>query len=352
MIRSTRLVTVVDSHTAGEPTRMITAGYPSLPGRTLREKQDSLFRLWPGVIAMTVGEPRGHAATHATLPLPPVSPGTDLALLIFSALGPLTMCGHALIGTVTTLLQTGAITPVEPVTALVVETMAGLVTVNAHVEDGDVRSVTFRNAPAFVLLRDVSVSKTVTTNIAYGGLWYAIVDAAAACVPVDFGHVHELVRASAAIRMRLNRDLPEIIAGAGLHPGVPVPDAIPQVLFTEGSTNLATSTGLGFDRSPCGTGTCARLALMYARGELGAGQPVTFRGIAGDGFTGEITAVSGTEEDGVPRVTPQVTGSAWITGFTQQTFSPADPLRAGFLVPAADERPVGAPLSHDWNLDA
>jgi proline racemase len=230
--------------------------------------------------------------------------------------------------------------------------MAGLVTVNAHVEDGDVRSVTFRNAPAFVLLRDVSVSKTVTTNIAYGGLWYAIVDAAAACVPVDFGHVHELVRASAAIRMRLNRDLPEIIAGAGLHPRVPVPDAIPQVLFTEGSTNLATSTGLGFDRSPCGTGTCARLALMYARGELGAGQPVTFRGIAGDGFTGEITAVSGTEEDGVPRVTPQVTGSAWITGFTQQTFSPADPLRAGFLVPAADERPVGAPLSHDWNLDA
>ncbi|MBM2615682.1 proline racemase family protein [Actinoplanes sp. LDG1-06] len=309
-------MSAIDSHTAGEPTRVITGGLPPLTGVTLAEKQASLYASWPDLIGMVVGEPRGHAPSHATVVLPPTRPDADLSLLILSALGPLEMCGHALIGTVTTLLETG----LYQSPTLRIETLAGLITAHATVHDGEVTHVRFQGAPSYVehdnLPVDVPGFGVVPVSLVYGGLWYAVVDVAAIGMTIHLDHVNALVTAGSRIRAAL-------------------PRRVPQTLFVaDGLVNMATSDELGFDRSPCGTGTCARLALMHARGELAPGESREFTSITGTRFTGRIA--SATDD----RVHPEISGSAWLTARTTLLFSPTDPLRAGFFVPAVDRASV------------
>ncbi|MBU2666177.1 proline racemase family protein [Actinoplanes bogorensis] len=318
-MRHRQEISAIDSHTAGEPTRVITGGLPPLTGSTLAEKQASLYAAWPDLIGMVVGEPRGHAPSHATIVLPPTRPDADLSLLILSALGPLEMCGHALIGTVTTLLETGLVS--SP--TLRIETLAGLITAHASVSDGQVSSVRFQGAPSYVLQDDIPVEVpglgTARVALVYGGLWYAVAELP---VPLHLDRVNALIAAGSHIRAAL--------AGG---PVVPT-----QTLFIgDNLTNMATSDALGFDRSPCGTGTCARLALMHSRGLASVGVPYEFTSITGTRFTGRI---AGAAEGAVQ---PEITGSAWLTARTTLLYSPTDPLRSGFFVPAVDR--ISAPES-------
>lgn len=138
----------VDSHTAGEPTRVVTDGFPELEGDTLHELEADLLANHADLAKFLVGEPRGHAPWHAVLPLAPMHPEADLSILILTALGSLPMCGHALIGTITSLVEMFRIDPVEPVTRVAVETLSGLVIAEARVEGTRVRSVTFRGVPS------------------------------------------------------------------------------------------------------------------------------------------------------------------------------------------------------------
>lgn len=333
-----RRVRVIDSHTAGEPTRVVVGGFPELAGRSLAEKEADLLADHADLIRLLVGEPRGHAPWHAVLPLPPLHPDADLSVLILSALGSLTMCGHALIGTVTTLLETERIPAREPATEVVVETLSGLVRAEARVDRGKVRSVRFRGVPSWVAVTGLEVEvggRTFCVDIAFGGIWFALVRVEQTGVPIAVESVPGLVALSHRIRLEVNR----LLGGrTGLPPGTP--GRVDQLLYVgppsspgADGQNLATSTGLGFDRSPCGTGCCARMAWHFEKGELAVGDTFVHESVLNTMFTGTIQA--DTELAGRRAIIPTITGSAYLTGFNELVVDSDDPLGAGFLLPAA-----------------
>ena len=333
-----RRVRVIDSHTAGEPTRVVVGGFPELAGRSLAEKEADLLADHADLIRLLVGEPRGHAPWHAVLPLPPLHPDADLSVLILSALGSLTMCGHALIGTVTTLLETERIPAREPATEVVVETLSGLVRAEARVDRGKVRSVRFRGVPSWVAVTGLEVEvggRTFCVDIAFGGIWFALVRVEQTGVPIAVESVPGLVALSHRIRLEINR----LLGGrTGLPPGTP--GRVDQLLYVgppsspgADGQNLATSTGLGFDRSPCGTGCCARMAWHFEKGELAVGDTFVHESVLNTMFTGTIQA--DTEVAGRRAIIPTITGSAYLTGFNELVVDSDDPLGAGFLLPAA-----------------
>ena len=333
-----RRVRVVDSHTAGEPTRVVVGGFPDLEGRTLAEKEADFLANHADLATLLVGEPRGHAPWHAVLPLAPSHPDADLSVLIVSALGSLTMCGHALIGTVTTLLETGRIEAREPVTDVVVETLSGLVKARARVDGGKVRSVTFRGVPSRVAVTGLEAEvggRTFHVDLAFGGIWFAIVRVEQTGMPIAVESVPGLVALSHLIRLDVNRMLDE---RTGWPPGTP--SRVDQLLYVGPPTspeadgqNLATSTGLGFDRSPCGTGCCARMAWHFARGELAVGDTFIHESVLNTMFTGTIQAE--TEVSGGKAIIPTITGSAYLTAFNELVLDRDDPLGAGLFLPAA-----------------
>jgi proline racemase len=332
-----REISVIDSHTAGEPTRVVTGGLPVLEGSTIAERDSSLETELDTLVRVLCGEPRGHAPVHAVLPQPPGDPRADVGLLIISALGSLAMCGHALIGAVTTLVETGALPDRGSPSRYVVETPAGLIDVEADVVDGRVRSVSFENAPSWVLARDVPLAlpdADVVLDIVYAGLWYAVLDVEAIGSAITPEQVPRLVATSHAIRGRLNERLAELVADQRR------PPHIPQLLYVgppggpgSDGRNLATSSELGFDRSPCGTGSSARMALLHARGLLGVRDRFVHESVIGTRFEGTI--VREEVQGGRVAVIPRITGSAYITAHTTLVIQPDDPLGEGFLIPPA-----------------
>ncbi|MCY4621145.1 MAG: proline racemase family protein [bacterium] len=333
-----RRVRVIDSHTAGEPTRVVAGGFSELAGRSLAEKEADLLANHADLISLLVGEPRGHAPWHAVLPLAPLHPGADLSVLILSALGSLTMCGHALIGTVTTLLETERLPAREPVTGVVVETLSGLVRAEARMDGGKVRSVRFRGVPSWVAVTGLEVEvggRNFEVDIGFGGIWFALVRVERTGVPIAVESVPGLVALSHRIRLEVNRTLRE---RSDLPPGTP--GRVDQLLYVgppsspgADGQNLATSTGLGFDRSPCGTGCCARMAWHFERGEMGVGDTFVHESVLNTMFTGTIEAE--TEVAGRRAIIPTITGSAYLTGFNELVLDTEDPLGAGLFLPAA-----------------
>ncbi len=331
---------VIDSHTAGEPTRVVTDGFPHLEGATLAQKEADLLANHWDLAKLLVGEPRGHAPWHAVLPLSPSHPDANLSILILSSLGSLTMCGHALIGTVTTLIETGRILPATPVTTVVVETLSGLVKAEAAVENSRVRSVTFRGVPSWIAARGLRVEvdgQTLEVDLGFGGIWFALVRVEQTGLPIRVETVPALVALSHRIRRQINRMLKE---RSDWPPGTP--GNVDQLLYfgppaTPGAhgQNLATSTGLGFDRSPCGTGSCARMAWHFERGELRVGETFVHESVLNTTFTGAVQAE--TEVLGRPAITPTITGAAYLTGFNQLVLDQDDPLGEGIFIPAAGD---------------
>lgn len=328
----------IDSHTAGEPTRVVTGGFPELEGVTLRESEGDLLANHMGLAKMLVGEPRGHAPWHAVVPLPPMNSEADLSILILSALGSLTMCGHALIGAITSLIEMQRIEAIEPVTRVRVETLSGLVVAEARVEGTKVRAVTFEGVPSWVGSAGLGVNidgRAFKVDLAFGGLWFALVRIEETGLPITVDSVPSLVALSHRIRSEVNRILRDDI---GLPDGHP--EQVDQLLYVgppsgpaADGQNLATSTGLGFDRSPCGTGSCARMAWHFERGELAVGDTFIHESVLNTMFTGTVRAE--TTIAGRRGIIPAITGSAYITGFNQLVLDRDDPLGEGIFIPAA-----------------
>ena len=323
----------IDSHTAGEPTRVALAGVPVAPGRNVREKAAFLGENADHIRRTLTGEPRGHAATHAVVPVEPTSADADLGLIFMSPMGFHHMCGHALIGAVTTLLEVGVLESTEPVTDLLLETGAGMIEVRARVSEGRVMDVTFRNRPAFLYESlDVSVDSIgqIPVAVAYGGLWYVIVHADRVGLGLELENLDELRRVSLLIRSAVNECL------VVRHPHLGTADRIPQLLFMGDAVdsqadgrNLVTSSELGFDRSPCGTGSCAKMALLYAVGELGLHEDYVHESIVGGLFRGRL--VEEVTVGSLQAVIPEITGSAFVTSIHQVVVDPRDPLGHGFF---------------------
>ncbi|MBI4278903.1 MAG: proline racemase family protein [Armatimonadetes bacterium] len=328
------LLTTVDTHTEGEPTRIILAGFPFARGATMSERQQDVRERFDHLRRALMHEPRGHGDMFGALVMPPAHPEADLGVLFMDSGGYLNMCGHGVIGVVTAALQTGFISGLSR-TRLILDTPAGLVRTQAWVAaDGAVESVTFENVPSFLWRRDVTLlvdGRRLGVDIAFGGTFYAIVSADALGVSVVPRSVDQLAKAGVQLRECVNREL------AVSHPEIPHIRGVTSVQIFEPPRHPEAAVrnvivfGRGsVDRSPCGTGTCAKMAVLYARGELGLGQEFVHEGILGGVFRGRL--LRETDVGGYQAVIPEVTGRAFITGFHQFVIDPADPYASGFLL--------------------
>ncbi|MEU9294706.1 proline racemase family protein [Streptomyces sp. NPDC048266] len=334
-MRTRHVYHAVDSHTEGMPTRVITGGVGVVPGATMAEKRLHFVEHLDHVRTLLMYEPRGHAAMSGAILQPPTRPDADYGVLFIEVSGLLPMCGHGTIGVATVLVETGMVPVVEPVTTVRLDTPAGLVSADVRVEDGRARSVTLTNVPAFAagldLKADVPGYGTVTYDLAYGGNFYAFVPLDSLGLPFDLAHKDELLAAGLAV-------MEAIEAGPDrpVHPEDPAIAGVKHVyLAAPGSDAVRSRHAMAihpgwFDRSPCGTGTSARLAQLHARGLLAPGVDFVNESFIGTEFTGRI--VGETEVAGRPAIVPTVTGRAWITGTAQYFLDPEDPFPAGFLL--------------------
>jgi proline racemase len=331
-MRAGRYFSAVDSHTEGMPTRVITGGVPVLPGATMLERKLHFEEHLDDLRLLLMREPRGHGAMSGAILQPPTRDDADWGVLFIEVSGCLPMCGHGTIGVATVLVECGMVEVTEPETLVRLDTPAGLVVVRVAVDGGRARSVTLRNVPAFLAARDRVVEVdgwgSVTYDMAYGGNFYALVDAASVGVTVDPEQAGRLIACGADIMAAINAtDRP-------VHPEDPRISGCHHVVLHEpgadgADAKAATSIHPGWlDRSPCGTGTSARLAALHARGELAVGDPFVNESVIGTRFTGRIAQE--TEVAGRPAVVPEITGRAWITAMGQYLLDPEDPFPAGF----------------------
>jgi proline racemase len=333
-MRSDRLFTTVDFHTAGIGMRLVTSGVPRLPGATIADKRRHFQKHYDHLRTGLCLEPRGHKSLLIATLVEPVTPGADLGLIFMYPGGYYVSCGEATIGAVTIAVATGLVAPGHGDTTVLVDTEAGPVETIAHVDAHRVRGVTLRWAPSYVLRARESVKLEdlgdVPLDVAVGaGNVFAIIDAHRAGLAIRGEAVAAIARRGMEARAAINEQLR--VEGPD---GVVAP--IENVIFHEPLDSRRVSAnalvwGPGqVDAAPCGSGTCARMALFHERGELAVGEPYTSRGLSGLAFTGRIARE--TDVDGRRAVMPEVTGTAFITGTAQVFFDPDDPLRAGLAL--------------------
>jgi proline racemase len=316
------------------PTRVITGGVAPIPGASMAERRVHFLEHMDDLRLLLMREPRGHGAMSGAILQPPTQPDADWGVLFIEVSGCLPMCGHGTIGVATVLVETGMVAVTEPETVVRLDTPAGLVEARVAVRDGRAESVTLRNVPSFLHARDRTVEVpgfgAVTYDMAFGGNFYALLPAASVGLVVDPVRSDELIRAGQTIMAAIDK------ADRPVHPGDPRISGCHHVVLYEpgrdgADARAATSIHPGWlDRSPCGTGTSARMAALYARAELGLNEDWVNESVIGTRFTGRLVAEA--EVAGVPAVVPEITGRAWITGMAQYLLDRDDPFPAGFAL--------------------
>jgi proline racemase len=340
-------ITVVDAHAGGEPGRVITGGVHDVPGATMFDKKVHLETQGDQLRKLMLREPRGYPALCCNVILPPTHPDADAGFVIMEQTEYPPMSGSNTICVVTVLIETGMVKVTEPVTELVLEAPAGLVQVRADVADGKVTGVTFENVPAFALHLDaeieVPVLGVVAVDVAWGGMFYVIADAeqfGLRLVPEEgreIARIGRMLQAAAAEQLGAVHPENADIAGVSISQlsGPPTrtdADCKNAVVVATGALDWnrpETWTG-ALDRSPCGTGTCAKMAALHARGELALAQDFRHEGVLGTVWTGrllrEVTVGS------TAAVVPALTGRGWITGYGQFVVDGEDPFPEGFTL--------------------
>ena len=333
-MRSQRVFHAVDSHTEGMPTRVIVGGVGLLPGATMEERRQWFMANSDDIRTLLMNEPRGHSAMSGAILQPPTRADADFGVLYIEVSGCLPMCGHGTIGVATVLVETGMVPVVEPVTTIRLDTPAGLVIADVAVADGHAERVTIRNVPSFVVGLDRSVEVPgygeVSYDLAFGGNFYAIVSLESLGLPFDRARKDDLLAAGLAIMAAIDE------ADAPQHPVDPTIRGCHHVyLEAPGSTARRSRHAMAihpgwFDRSPCGTGTSARMAQLHARGLLPLETDFVNESYIGTSFTGRL--VEETSVAGIPAVVPTITGRAWVTGTAQYMLDPSDPFPRGFVL--------------------
>jgi len=328
-----RMISAIDSHTEGNPTRVVIGGVPVIPGATFRDKWAWAKENLEGLRKLLMFEPRGHAAMSGSIVTAPCTPGADVGIINIEVSGFLPMCGHGTIGTCTVLVEAGLVPVTEPVTNLVLDTPAGLVRAQVAVENGVAKSVTIRNVPSFLYRGGVKVKVPelgeVVVDIAYGGNFYAIVPAESVGIEIVPSQAHAITHKGALIRDAIFEQV-EI-----QHPTIPAINRCTHVRFVSRSTNpLATTRNAvlfsaeSIDRSPCGTGTSAEMAARYANHQQKLGEAFTSESIIGSLFHGRL--LEEVREGPFTAVVPAITGSAYISGIQQFVLDSRDPFPQGF----------------------
>ena len=351
-----RRITTIDAHAAGEPLRLVVGGIPAPPGATMLDKRASLRRRRDRLRRALMHEPRGHAGMYGALLTEPVSPGSDAGILFMHNEGYSSMCGHGVIAVVTIALERGLLVRPNPAADIVLDTPAGPVRARPHLRpagsgsprpsrrpDSDdaartpgprVERVSFANVPSFVLQGGLPVTlgaRTFPVDVAFGGAFYAIVDAEAAGVPLRAERLEDL----RALGMEIKRAVERVADVA--HPDELRLRGIYGTIFTgppehEGADlrNVTIFADAQVDRSPCGTGTAAVMAVLDALGLLGSERAFVHESLIGTRFRGTVDSRTAVGE--FPALCARIEGSAWITGEHAFLIDDDDPLRTGFLL--------------------
>lgn len=327
-----RSIHTVDSHTEGNATRVIVGGVPVPPGNSLLEKRAWLRDNDDGLRRVLNFEPRGSDCMCSVLLLPPESPDAHFSIIIMEQEEYVPMCGHCVIGTATTVVATGMVRPVEPATIVKLDTPAGPVECSVAVQDGKVLEVSLDNVDGFLLYDRAPIEiegiGAVRTDIAYGGDFYAFIDADALDLDLSPSNSTSIIEVASRVRAAVADQLDV------RHPRQPHINACYQVLFTSSRTTSGDYKQVvclppgALDRSPCGTGTCAHVAILHTRGEIALNDPRQFEGLLGTCFRGEARRAE--DSDGLLYVTPRITGRAYLTGFHRFVVEPDDPMPAGY----------------------
>lgn len=336
-MESIRTWQCVDSHTEGMPTRVVVGGVGTLPGSTMEERRRHVVEEADHLRTWLMLEPHGHSAMSGAILQPPTREDADWGVVYIEVSGCLPMCGHGTIGVATVLTETGMVEVTEPETVIRLDTPAGLVIARVAVEGGRARSVTIENVPSFVTELDARVEVpgigSIPYDMAFGGNFYAIVqlDSLGANAPeFDRSNSHALLDLGMRIMDEINATHPPT------HPLNPAIDHVHHVQLVAPNSTAAHSKHAmvihpgWFDRSPCGTGTSARVAQLIARSEMSVGDELINESLLGTHFIGR--AIDTTSVAGLDAVIPTITGRAWITGTSQHMLAPDDPFPAGFLL--------------------
>lgn len=336
-MRFKRLITAVDSHTEGEPARVVIGGIPHIPGNTMIEKWQWAQTHLDETRTMLMFEPRGNSGMSGSIITTPASPEADVGIVFIEVSGFLPMCGHGTIATCTVLVETGIVEAKEPVTEITLDTPAGLVKAKVRVEDGIAKDVTIQNVPSFLYKSDVEVAVPdlgrVKLDIAWGGNFYAIVPAASIGLEVIPERAKDIVDYGAKIREAIYEQVKVV------HPENPAVNRCTHVRFISPPGNPKATwknavfySAEGIDRSPCGTGTSAEMAFRHAKGELKLNEEFVSESIIGSLFYGKL--IEETKVGSLPAVVPTIRGSAYIMGFQQFVLDPSDPWPRGFYLGA------------------
>lgn len=323
----------IDTHTVGEFTRILVSGFPELEGNTMIERKNYLAKNYDKYRQALMYEPRGHHDMFGAYICEPINPEADFGVIFMDTGEYLNMCGHGTIGSVTALIESGLVEAKEPITEVALDAPAGLIRTKAEVKDGKVLNVTLTNVPSFLYKKDLKTTvggKEITYDISFGGSFFALVDAEQFGLNVEPKNIPELTRLGMEAIEKINAeqqiqhptlditsvDLCEIYC----HTDTPGCDYRNVVIF---GNNMA-------DRSPCGTGTSAKLAALNAKGKIGVGEDFVYESFIGSQFKGVIKET--TKVGDFDAVVPMITGSAYVTGESTYVIDADDPLKYGFIV--------------------
>lgn len=327
-MRFNEIIETIDTHTSGEPTRIILSGLPLLKGNSVLEKRNYFKENYDYIRHRLTYEPRGHAGMLCAAIVPPVNQNAHVGVFYFDDVQYLDMCGHATIGVGTALAEIGFVAK-ENINNFTIETPAGLVKIKNDYEDGVVKGTSIMNVPSFVVKRDLVINiegvGEVITDIAYGGNYFAIVRADKFGLKLIPDNVDKIKFWAKEVRQSVNKKLEKI----GIE--VTLIQWYHDSLGSNANLRCVHSSGEGSpDRSPGGTGTSAKLAVLFEQGKLSVNEDFVQEGLVGGMFTGRILEVK--KSDGKTFITPQITGEAHITGFHKFVFDDSDELRNGFFM--------------------
>ncbi|MET7398369.1 proline racemase family protein [Dactylosporangium sp. NPDC005572] len=324
---------MVDTHTEGMPTRVVVGGVGALPGESMSERRRYFLEHMNDLRTFLMCEPRGHEAMSGALLQPSTRPDADVGVLYMEVEGSVPACGHGAMGVATVMVETGMVNVVEPITTIRLDTPSGLVVAEVEVSDGSARRVTISGLPSFCAATDLTVTVPgygrITYDLAYGGNYCAILELAQLGLPFTRDARRDILQAGLAVLAAIVDQQPPV------HPSGELVELRHAQLLAPGATGghsrhaMVISPGW-FDRSPCGTGTAARMAQLHARGMLSLDTDFVNESFLGTHFIGRL--VGETSVAGVQGVLPWISGRAWVTGTAQYSLDPTDVLPNGFLL--------------------
>jgi proline racemase len=331
----TKVINTVESHTMGEPTRIVIGGVPKIPGKTMAEKMEYMEKDMDYLRTMLMLEPRGHNDMFGAIFTDPCIDEADIGVIFMDGGGYLNMCGHGSIGSATCAVEMGMVPITEPYTNVVLEAPAGVIKARVKVENGKAKEVSIVNVAAFLYKKDVEVNiinfGKVTLDISFGGSFFALVKASDVGIELIPENAQKLNELGMKIIHAVNEQL-EIQHPILKHiKTVDLCEFYGPAKSKDADIQNAVVFGQGqLDRSPCGTGTSAKLADLYSRGKIKVGEQIVNESIICTKFIGKVLSKAKVGE--FDAIIPEITGSAYITGFSQYLIDPDDPVKHGFIL--------------------